>query len=100
MRVKKSTRRNTKIRKYSSLVTFVPKKNGEVRYCIDYRKLNRITKKDSHPLPRIDDILDQIQGSGWFSTIDLASEYWQVEIEEADKEKTVFITNEGLYELM
>jgi len=83
---------------WSSPVTFVPKKNGEVRYCIDYRKLNQVTKKDNHPLPRIDDILDQMQGSQWFSTIDLASGYWQVEIEEEDKEKTAFITNEGLYE--
>src|SRR3954452_18435365 len=47
---------------WSSPVTFVSKKNGEVRYCIDYRKLNRITKKDNHPLPRIDDMLDQFQG--------------------------------------
>ena len=83
---------------WASPVTFVPKKNGETRYCIDYRKLNRITKRDNHPLPRIDDILDQLQGSKWFSTIDLASEYWQVEVEEADKEKTAFITNQGLYE--
>src|SRR5215204_3378126 len=83
---------------WSSPVTFVPKKNGEVRYCIDYRKLNQVTKKDNHPLPRIDDILDQMQGSQWFSTIDLASGYWQVEIEKEDKEKTAFITNEGLYE--
>src|SRR3954452_5101285 len=51
---------------WSSPVTFVPKKNGEVRYCIDYRKLNRITKKDNHPLPRIDDILDQMQDQDGF----------------------------------
>ena len=83
---------------WSSPVVFVPKKGGEIRFCIDYRKLNRITKKDNHPLPRIDEMLDKFEGSQWFSSIDLASAYWQVEMNEEDIEKTAFITNEGLYE--
>ena len=58
---------------------------------MDFRRLNSITKKDVHPLPRIDDALDTLSGSKWFSTLDLASGYWQVEMDPADKEKTAFI---------
>jgi len=83
---------------WASPVVLIKKKNGEIRFCIDYRKLNSITRKDSHPLPRIDDMLDTFEGSQWFTTLDLASGYWQVEMEEKDKEKTAFITHEGLYE--
>ncbi len=83
---------------WTSPVVLVKKKDGETRFCIDYRKLNNITKKDNHPLPRIDDMLDTFQGSQWFTTLDLASGYWQVEMEEQDKEKTAFITHEGIYE--
>src|SRR5437764_4981109 len=83
---------------WSSPVVFVPKKGGEIRFCIDYRKLNKVTKKDNHPLPRIDEMLDKFEGSQWFSSIDLASAYWQVEMNEEDIEKTAFITSEGLYE--
>ena len=83
---------------WTSPVVLIKKKNGEIRFCIDYRKLNSITRKDSHPLPRIDDIFDTFEGSQWFTTLDLASGYWQVEMEEKDKEKTAFITHEGLYE--
>src|SRR5438045_2508104 len=85
---------------WSSPVVFVTKKGGEIRFCIDYRKLNKVTKKDNHPLPRIDEMLDKFEGSQWFSTIDLASAYWQVEMDERDIEKTAFITSEGLYECL
>src|SRR5256886_3044175 len=85
---------------WSSPVVFVPKKGGEIRFCIDYRKLNKVTKKDNHPLPRIDEMLDKFEGSQWFSSIDLASAYWQVEMDERDIEKTAFITSEGLYECL
>ena len=67
-------------------------------FCVDYRKLNKITKKNNHPLLRIDKMLDKFEGSQWFSSIDLASAYWQVEMDEKDIEKTAFITHEGLYE--
>jgi hypothetical protein len=83
---------------WSSPVVFVPKKGGEIRFCVDYRKLNDVTKKDNHPLPKIDEMLDKFEGSKWFTSIDLASAYWQVEMEEKDIEKTAFITSEGLYE--
>ena len=85
---------------WASSIVFVQKKGGEMRFCVDYRKLNKITKKDNHPLPRIDEMLDKFEGSQWFSSIDLASAYWQVEMDEKDIEKTAFITNEGLYEFL
>ena len=83
---------------WASPVVLIKKKNGEIRFCIDYRRLNSITRKDSHPLPRIDDLLETFEGSQWFTTLDLASGYWQIQMEEKDKEKTAFITHEGLYE--
>ena len=83
---------------WTSPVVLVKKKNGETRFCIDYRKLNRITRKDCHPLPRIDDLLDSFQGLTCFTTLDLASEYWQIEVDSADCEKTAFITDQGIYE--
>src|SRR2546430_840561 len=85
---------------WSSPVVLVEKKNGKKRFCIDYRRLNAVTKKDNHPLPRIDELLDKFEGSQWFSSIDLASAYWQVEMDERDIEKTAFITSEGLYECL
>src|SRR5436189_4797982 len=83
---------------WSSPVTMVIKPNGKWRFCIDFRKLNGITRKDNHPLPRIDMLLEKFEGSKWFSTMDMASGYWQIEMEEQDIEKTAFITHEGLYE--
>ena len=69
-----------------------------MRFCVDYRKLNTVTKKDKYPLPLIDEIIDNLHGAQWFTSIDLASGYWQVELEEKDKEKSAFITKYGLYE--
>ena len=83
---------------WSSPVTLVIKPNGKWRFCIDFRKLNGITRKDNHPLPRIDMLLEKFEGSKWFSTMDMASGYWQIEMDEKDIEKTAFITHEGLYE--
>ena len=79
-------------------VVLVEKKDGEQRFCIDYRKLNHITKKDSYPLPRIDDTFDMLHGKKFFTTLDLASGYWQIELEESAKEKTAFIVENNLYE--
>ena len=72
------------------------KKDGSTRFCVDYRKVNEVTHKDAYPLPTIDTTLDT--GSQWFSTIDLVSGYWQVEIEEEDRLKTAFCTTEGLFQ--
>lgn len=82
---------------WAAPVVLVRKKNGTWRFCLDYRKLNAVTIKDSYPLPRVDDALDALSGSAWFSTMDLQHGYWQVELEEKDREKTAFTTGSGLY---
>ena len=83
---------------WSSPIVFVTKKDGSIRYCIDYRKLNEVSRKDSYPLPRIDDSLDALRGSKWFSCLDLASGYWQVMMDPKDKDKTAFVTTHGFYQ--
>ena len=65
---------------------------------MDYRKLNDLTKKDSYPLPRIDNILDELSGSSWFSALDLKSGYGQVEVAEKDREKTDFTAGNGIWQ--
>ena len=66
------------------------KKNGSTRFCVDYRKLNNFTRKDSYPLPRIDDTVEALQGASSFSTLELKSGYWQVESSPEAVEKTAF----------
>ncbi|GFO36958.1 Pol polyprotein [Plakobranchus ocellatus] len=83
---------------YASPIVVVRKKDGSIRLCIDYRKLNAITRKDAFPLPRIDESFDSLCGAKYFSTLDLASGYHQVAMEETDQEKTAFMTPFGLYE--
>lgn len=76
----------------------VRKKDNSWRFCVDYRKLNNVTHRDAYPLPRIDTTLDALSGSSLFSTLDLASGYWQVEVADSDKEKTAFSTPQGHFE--
>src|SRR3954465_9373215 len=79
-------------------VLFVEKKHRSQRLCIDYRSLNEVTIKNKHPLPRINDLFDQLEGSCVFSKIDLRSGYFQLKIREQDIPKTAFTTRYGLYE--
>ena len=83
---------------WASPIVLVRKKDGTTRFCVDYRKLNSVTRKDSYPLPRIDDTLESLAGAKWFSTLDLKSGYWQVELDAQDKEKSAFTTGSGLWQ--
>lgn len=83
---------------WAAPVVLVRKKDGTLRFCVDYRRLNGVTHKDSYPLPRIEESLASLKKSRVFSTLDLAHGYWQVGVHPADKEKTAFVTPMGLYE--
>jgi len=75
---------------WMSPAVLVKKKIGTIRFCIDFRKLNAVTKKDSYPLPRID-IFDQLSGNAWYSTLDLKSGYWQIKIRPEDRKSQFFL---------
>ena len=81
-------------------VLFVKKKYGTLRMCIDYRQINKVTVKNKYPLPRIEDLFDQLKGAGVFSKIDLRSGYYQLRVKEGDVPKTAFRTRYGHYEFL
>lgn len=83
---------------YAAPVVIVPKKDGKVRFCVDYRKLNSVTVIDNEPIPNIEEIMSEIGEAKYFSKIDLSKGYWQIPVDERDKEKTAFVTPEGQYQ--
>ncbi|CAF1473560.1 unnamed protein product [Adineta steineri] len=83
---------------WSSPIVLVRKKDGSVRFCIDYRKLNTITTRDAFPIPRIDDIFDHLSQAGYYTTIDFKSGYFQVGLAEKDRPKTAFSTRDQHYQ--
>ena len=78
-------------------VVLIPKKDGSVRLCVDYRRLNAITVTDTYPLPRMDDVLHAAKATPFMTTLDLKAGYWQVQISEEDKLKTAFTTPYGIF---
>lgn len=82
---------------WCSPALMIPKSNGNVRFCVDYRRLNEVTKSDTYPLPRIDDLLQSTKKNCYMTTIDLRSSYWQVMVREADRDKTAFVCPLGTY---
>lgn len=85
---------------WAAPVVLVKKKSGDYRFCIDYRRLNAVTKNDVYPLPRMDDVFDRLAGAKYFSSLELMSGYWQVPVANAYTCKTAFVTPEGLYEFL
>ena len=82
---------------WASPVLLVPKPDGSMRFCFDYRKLNAVTVKDTYPLPRMDEFLDSLGDTKVFSALDAISGYWQMPIPESDRDKTAFSCHSGLY---
>ena len=85
---------------WSSPVVLVPKKDGTSRFCVDYRRLNGVSRKDVYPLPRINDILDTLGETKYFSSLDLCSGYWQIELHPESRPKSAFVTHRGLHEFV
>ena len=83
---------------WSSPVVMVCKKDGTLRFCMDYRELNKITKRDTFPLPCVDDLQEKLGNSRYFTTLDLASGYWQIRVAPGSQEKTAFVTPYGLFQ--
>ncbi|CAF3331006.1 unnamed protein product [Rotaria socialis] len=82
---------------YAAPVTLQPKKDGSLRFCVDFRQLNSATVRDVYPIPRIDDTLDQLQNAKYFTSMDLKSGFWQIELDDESRPKTAFTTHAGLY---
>ena len=83
---------------WASPIVLVRKKDNTLHFCVGYRALNEVTKPDKFPIPRIDDLLDQLGEARYFSTLDLAAGYWQIQVDKTSQEKTAFVTHQGLFE--
>ena len=83
---------------WSSPIVLAKKKDGTLRFCIDFRRLNSVSKADAYPMPRVDDLLDQVGQARFISTLDLTKGYWQVPMEKSARSKTAFRTPFGLYQ--
>ena len=88
------------ISEWASTPVLIRKKDGQVRWCLDYRRLNNVTRKDVFRLPLIHECLDTLSGNVWFSKLDANSAFHQIKIRAEDQRKTAFITRYGLYKLL
>ena len=87
-------------KEWASPVVFVPKSDGTLRFCVDYRKLNAMKIRDSYPIPRMDECIDYLGKATIFTTLDCMSGYWQVDIAEEDRDKTTFTSHHGVYRFL
>ena len=85
---------------WASPVVLVPKKDGTLRFCVDYRRLNTATVRDSYPIPRMDECIDSLGEAKVFTTLDCNSGYWQIPVSKRDVEKTAFVSHSGLYQFI
>lgn len=83
---------------WAALIVLVKKRNGTTRFCVDFCKLTNVTIKDAYLLPRINETLDTLAGAKYLCTLDLASVYWRVAMNDSDKERTAFATHAGLFQ--
>jgi hypothetical protein len=82
---------------WASPIVLIPKPDGSIRFCVDYRRLNSVTRKDSYALPRMDDCIDSLGDSQYFSTLDANAGNWQISVAPEDRDKTAFTSHRGLY---
>ncbi len=85
---------------WASPIVLVPKTDSSVRFCVDYRKVNAVSKFDAYPMPRVDELLDRLGAARFYSTLDLTKGYWQIPLSPLSKEKTAFTTPFGLHQFI
>ncbi len=88
------------VSEWAEAPVLIRKRDGQVRWCVDYRCLNKVTSKDVFPLPLVEECMDTLSGNCWYSKLDANSAYWQVKIKKSDRKKTAFATKYGLYEFV
>ena len=83
---------------YSSPIVLVPQKNGSVRFCIDFRKLNKVTESDAEPMPNMEEVINRMSGHRFYSQMDLCKGYWQLGLSKRSRPYTAFETPKGLFQ--